>query len=899
MNQARERAGGANDKATEAFAQRRIAEGQYHTGRDDWALATMSVDPFKSATDLESRVMRVEAMVRVGGEGGREKARVALEGIDNAEKHNLPAFALRDLASVSSEKPEVALGLQRRLAGLSSTARGPAYVRALGLDGAAAVERGAAESLVFQASASQLTSVGRELLRLGRDNWAREVLYTATQLSPNSGDAFDALAAAREAVIQDEKGTGAKPTDDPAYAVKAERRALALRPTDTRQKDEVAFRTATESSTEKPADKVTQDDEKYLVAGSVIVDRAKQNPAKVGEVFERQLHFMRVVTYHPDMRVSQLIHYAREVVVEPRTDEELYEREIPVEGDEAELVFARLYRKDGSVVAPDEQSSGGSPYIKWPELKRGDIVEVAVRSWTSGPVGRRGDAPFYFIDYVGSTDTKPVLFNEVIVDSPKEAPLGVDVVNGKADRVEESNDNGRKVVRLIWEHPPTVPDEPLAPRPTEVLPIVVGSTYKGWDEFREWYRSAIKGFSDPDEEIKQLAADLTKGKTSEKEKLEAIFNFVADDIRYVNYVSSEQWLPNRPQQLLARRQGDCDDKATLLISLLRAIGVQATPVLVQTRLTAMPSVLASTKVAVPMFDHGIAYLPGKNGQPGTWLDATSPQSRIGPLPSMDSRARALFIMEGDAKILETPPSSPDDNGSDITWNVKLTSTGAATVVAKEKHVGDWAFELRNYLIEKDARAQWVEGYLSSWLSTVELTGEVDYSPDAGTLGYSAKSEGFARREDGDLIFSIASGPSLTSSYAPLTKRTLPVSLPPNRAPSHQTRTMTIAAPEGFAFSDLPPDGEQKGGGFGSAKLSFKLSPDKRTATITSSVIIDKSIIPVSDYSAFRDWLQNVDGMMRSQIRLVSNGAPAKAKAAGPDLGPPPEPAKKAPAKPNH
>jgi hypothetical protein len=72
--------------------------------------------------------------------------------------------------------------------------------------------------------------------------------------------------------------------------------------------------------------------------------------------------------------------------------------------------------------------------VRWQELKTGDVVEIAVRSWTAGPVGRRGDAPFYFIDYVGSTDTHPILYNEVVVDSPESSALAIDVLNGKPDR---------------------------------------------------------------------------------------------------------------------------------------------------------------------------------------------------------------------------------------------------------------------------------------------------------------------------------------------------------------------------------------------------------------------------------------------------------------------------------
>ena len=47
------------------------------------------------------------------------------------------------------------------------------------------------------------------------------------------------------------------------------------------------------------------------------------------EVFARQLHWVRAVTLHPDQRVSQLVQYAREIVIEPRTQQELFEADPP------------------------------------------------------------------------------------------------------------------------------------------------------------------------------------------------------------------------------------------------------------------------------------------------------------------------------------------------------------------------------------------------------------------------------------------------------------------------------------------------------------------------------------------------------------------------------------------
>src|SRR5580704_17887893 len=225
--------------------------------------------------------------------------------------------------------------------------------------------------------------------------------------------------------------------------------------------------------------------------------------------------------------------------------------------------------------------------------------------------------------------------------------------------------------------------------------MVVGSTFKTWSDFRAWYAEAVRGFTEPDEEVRRLAAELTKGKTTRDEKLRALFDFVADDIRYVNYQSGEWWLPNRPQQLLARREGDCDDKAMLLITLLKAVGIDAQEVMVQTRLTGQPTIILAKNAAVPLFDHGIAFLPGPGG--GTYLDATSPQSRLGPLPSMDAKAVALRMDSGASEIVRLPPSNPDEHGSSVMWTITLHPDGSGDLAGEERHVGDGAFWLRTNL----------------------------------------------------------------------------------------------------------------------------------------------------------------------------------------------------------
>ena len=184
------------------------------------------------------------------------------------------------------------------------------------------------------------------------------------------------------------------------------------------------------------------------------------------------------------------------------------------------------------------------------------------------------------------------------------------------------------------------------------------------------------------------------------------------------------------------------------------------------------------------------------------------------------------------------------------------------------------------LKQADARSQWVEQYLASgWFPTVQVQGDVAFKPDlprgVAMLGYGAHSEGLARREGAELAVPVAETSTLTSQLAPLVKRTLPVVLPPRLAPGHETRAITIVAPPGFTFADLPPGGDEPGGEFGKAHLEFAKASGKNAVIVKRSVVFDMSTIPVDKYAKWRAWLQRVDGLMHRMVRLVPDGKAPK------------------------
>jgi hypothetical protein len=878
LNRALENAGATGDARTKAFAVRRLVAERARNRTPDWAIATAKGARIATA-DPEGILIYAVVDEALGTDALRMAAMRRLDQAAVASPETVPNALLLELAPLAqSYDPARYLDVRRILSQRGTGAAELATASAaLGRESVVRAAKDAFDGGLEDADDGiELASL---VSRAGAHDVALELYAAMTLLSPNRADVWAGLA--------EEVALAPGPAEQrAAKTLAALERARELAPGEARYRAELALRDQVAKGGEgvAPGD---HDDERYLVSSETLLSRRQGVPKGVPDVADRELYWLRAVVMHPDRRVSQLIQYAREYVIAPRTQDDLLE-DIPAEGDLTEILRARVYRKDGGVAFPTEEHNEGTrPRIRWPELLPGDTVEVVVRNWTAGAVGGRGDPPFYFLDYAGSTFTHPVLYNEVVVEASPQTPIFLDVLHGHADRRNEKDERGRHVTRLVWEKPPLVLDEPLAPALTETVPMVVGSTFRTWADLRSWYTEAIRDFSVPDEEVKRLAAELTKDKPTREGKLEALFDFVADDIRYVNYVSGEWYLPNRPQQLLARREGDCDDKALLLITLLKAVGIDAEEVMVQTRQTNEPSLLLAKNAAIPLFDHGIAFLPGPGPNGGTYLDATSPESRLGPLPSMDARAFGLKIDARPAEIFQLPKGSPDDHGSEATWTLSLHPNGSADLVGEERHTGDSAFWLRTYAAQPDARAQYVEDNLvSPYLPTVAVDKAIEFKADLphgqAWVKYKAHSDGALRLEQGQLVVPITRGASLASQLAPLLERTLPVVLPPQLAPSHRDRTVRIVAPAGYRWADLPEGGDENGGPFGRAHLDItRDKKDPRVIVVRYLVVFDESFIPVEKYPAFRDWLQRVDRLMRKTGRATPEGGPVKGAAGAP------------------
>lgn len=182
--------------------------------------------------------------------------------------------------------------------------------------------------------------------------------------------------------------------------------------------------------------------------------------------------------------------------------------------------------------------------------------------------------------------------------------------------------NGQK--QLVWDLKnikPIFTDE-LIPQWYQAYPAAEISSFQTWGEVKAWERKLF------DLKIQTPKIDAfikEEGVGADPEDIMHLIRFVQKDVRYLGLemgVFSHK--PHNPEDILEQRFGDCKDKSYLLSVMLRKIGVEAWPALVNTRIgKSLSDHLPSSLV----FDHVIVKFRYKNET--YWVDATESQQAGG------------------------------------------------------------------------------------------------------------------------------------------------------------------------------------------------------------------------------------------------------------------------------
>ena len=280
-------------------------------------------------------------------------------------------------------------------------------------------------------------------------------------------------------------------------------------------------------------------------------------------------------------------------------------------------------------------------------------------------------------------------------------------------------------VKLVFEEGPIAPlKQALSYLPSDVpgYPSIAFSTGDSWHAIAQGYRSIVNSRIG-DSNLQPALAKIVQGRTTQQQELTAIPEYLDKEIRYTGVeFGKAAVVPHLPSQTLARRYGDCKDKATLLVALLRAAGVPSYVALLNVgeRLNISPSL-----PSMDFFDHAIVYVPAPQN---LWIDPTDRYSRAGQIPIWDQGRWALIVRGGTQKLVQIPEAPAEDNVFLESRQFNLSEYGPARVTETDHPEGALESEYRQFFATDQSKN--IHSQFSDYVKTQYL----DLTPKFARFG---------------------------------------------------------------------------------------------------------------------------------------------------------------------
>jgi tetratricopeptide (TPR) repeat protein len=586
----------------------------------------------------------------------------------------------------------------------------------------------------------------------------------------------------------------------------------------------------------------------------------------------RTLRDLTVTTVFPNGLSSTF----RQIVFQPLTDAAAamtrqYAFQYQADRQIVQLRGAKVYRADGSTDEAIEsgEAAANDPsismytsarnfYIQFPRLNPMDVVELRYRMEDAVPRNEYAD---YFGDVAYLQSDEPVHNAEYVLVTPKSRRMFFDTnLDGRLKHeVKEAGES--RIDRFFAAALPPINPEPKMPPFPEVAGFVHASTFDSWQTMGSWYWGFVKDQFDSDEETRRLARRITEQATTELDKVKAVYGWVVKNTRYVALEFGVYgYKPYRAVQTVTRGWGDCKDKATAIVTLLKSLGIDATIVILRTQ---MRGDFNSKIASLAPFDHAIAYVPSLD----LYLDGTAEGVGTRELPVMDRGALALRIHEGKPKLVRLPDHgiAPDRITREVA--AQLEPDGSGLIELHSQISGSAAPEYRHSLEATATRRERMTVELGQEFPGLMLlpgapgfaaSGLDDIEKDVA-IELRGKTPELARRENGQLSLAVTPGIRLSPAYAALSERRHDVRV--MGLPEYD-QTFTVKLPPGHTVL-AAPQAARRSGPFGSYSVEIEQQASK--VTVRARLTVSKQRILPSEYAKFREFCAEVDSAFGKRL----------------------------------
>ncbi len=402
-----------------------------------------------------------------------------------------------------------------------------------------------------------------------------------------------------------------------------------------------------------------------------------------------------------------------------------------------------------------------------------------------------------------------------------------------------------------------------------------------WNAMGKWYANLVGERVDASAEIKQQVAALTASKTTSLEKMEAIAEFVQHDIRYVAIELGIGGIqPHSASDVFSHHYGDCKDKATLVRSMLREIGIESYYIVIN----AERGSVTADMPAHDGFNHVITAIKLPDGFTDSSLIATMQHPKLGRLLFFDPTNElipfgqiggylqanyGLLVTPDGGELIELPQQPSAMNSIRRTAQLTLDTTGTLRGEVKEVRLGERASSERQRLrtVSKDAdRIKPIEELLANSLSSFHIihASLINLHQTDQPLGfnYSFESANYAKNAGNLLLVRPRvignKGLGFLETKEP---RKYPVEF---EGPASDMDTFEIKIPVGYAVDNLPPPVDAD---YSFASYHARTVVNGNVVGYTRTFEVKELSVPVNKAADLRKFYRIIAGDERNTVVL--------------------------------
>lgn len=415
-----------------------------------------------------------------------------------------------------------------------------------------------------------------------------------------------------------------------------------------------------------------------------------------------------------------------------------------------------------------------------------------------------------------------IFFTETYFTKKKE--INLVVPKWMKIEIKEYNFDGYKISKKITKNAdediytytltnaPGIEREEDAPGPTYIIPhILIMNKYAEPDGQRityfntladqyGWYHQLVKQVDNDVVPLKAKAEEITKGLSADMEKVKALYKWTQENIRYIAYEDGiAGFKPDKAQEVLRKKYGDCKGMANLLTQMIRSIGLDARLCWLGTNHIAYDYSTPSLGVD----NHCIsAWISGGKTY---FLDATEKYIGFGETAER-IQGRQVLIEDGDKYMLKNIPTH--DQLQNTAYEKRTLAIDGNNLVGKV--VKTWKGESKEWMLQslhgikrekqEDALRLYLTGGNNSYqITDLKIINLDDYNKDL-KIEYNLLYKDAATTFDKDIYLELDNQKSFSKIKFDTADRKLPYEFPYK---DHTVYEVELQLPQGAKPAELP------------------------------------------------------------------------------------------------